>query len=359
VALFLFLFMAILMIISDVIEKISTGVVNPLSAIFLSPGSTFSVWSLLTAAVISLLFCLVRLRRKQLRPNSRWLRHLFLPNWWFSNPSMRADIGMFFLNSFVTGALIGWGLLSYTALSQGFEVFFSKALGSEAIIKLPISFSIIIYSFALFIAYDFAYWLDHTIKHKIPIFWEFHRVHHSAEKLSPLTVFRMHPVDSLIFYNITAFIMALMNGLCLAILGGTVTLLSIGGVNLFVLIFVFTTIHLQHSHIHIRFEGIWGKIFFSPAHHHLHHSNNPAHYGCNMGGCLAVWDLMFGTLRMPTNEHKNLDYGVPSDGVDEHSVKGCLIAPFERALLQLMRPLRNTNLMGFFIIKIKTPNLRL
>jgi len=293
------------------------------------------------AGLIALIFCLIRLRTKQLRPNFKWLRHIFLPKWWLSHPSMRADIGLFFLNSFVTGALIGWGLLSYSALSQGFEVFFGQVLSPVSLSGMPKPLSLIIYSLALFLAYDFAYWLDHYLKHKIPLFWEFHRVHHSAEKLSPLTAFRMHPVDSLIFYNITAFIMAIMNGFCLFLFKDTLTPLAIGGVNLFLLIFVFTTIHLQHSHIHIRFEGIWGKIFFSPAHHHLHHSNNPAHYGCNMGSCLAVWDLLFGTLTQPTHEHKNLHYGVPYDGVNEHSVIGCLISPFERAMATVKRQLKS------------------
>ena len=34
--------------------------------------------------------------------------------------------------------------------------------------------------------------------HRIPALWEFHKVHHSAEVLTPITFYRSHPVDMLV-----------------------------------------------------------------------------------------------------------------------------------------------------------------
>ena len=55
-------------------------------------------------------------------------------------------------------------------------------------------------------------------------------------------------------------------------------------------------VHLQHSHMWIAFRGMLGRIFVSPAHHQVHHSDNPKHFDKNFGSCLALWDWMFGTL---------------------------------------------------------------
>ena len=67
-------------------------------------------------------------------------------------------------------------------------------------------------TFLLFITYEFAYYVDHYLNHKIPFLWEFHKVHHTAEVLTPLTVFRVHPIDTLIFVNIVAVIVGFTHG---------------------------------------------------------------------------------------------------------------------------------------------------
>ena len=51
----------------------------------------------------------------------------------------------------------------------------------------------------LFLAYELGYWLNHYVPHRVPFLWEFHKVHHSATVLTPLTNFRVHPVYMCIF----------------------------------------------------------------------------------------------------------------------------------------------------------------
>src|SRR4029453_5732873 len=57
------------------------------------------------------------------------------------------------------------------------------------------------------------YWFNHWLSHKVPLLWEFHKVHHNAEVLTPLTNFRVHPVYTWVFTNIPAFSAAVANGL--------------------------------------------------------------------------------------------------------------------------------------------------
>ena len=45
------------------------------------------------------------------------------------------------------------------------------------------------------ILFDFATVLVHYAMHTMSVLWPFHKIHHSAEVLTPVTLFRMHPVD--------------------------------------------------------------------------------------------------------------------------------------------------------------------
>lgn len=62
------------------------------------------------------------------------------------------------------------------------------------------------------VAWDFGFFIAHYLQHRVPMLWEFHKVHHSAEVLTPLTVFRMHPVDDLLTYSTVGLMGGLVDG---------------------------------------------------------------------------------------------------------------------------------------------------
>jgi sterol desaturase/sphingolipid hydroxylase (fatty acid hydroxylase superfamily) len=179
----------------------------------------------------------------------------------------------------------------------------------------------------LFLAYELGYWFNHWLSHKVPFLWEFHKVHHSAEVLTPLTNFRVHPVYAVIFANILAFSAAVANGLGHYLFGDTTHQFALADTNIILVLFIHAYVHLQHSHMWIAFRGLAGRIFISPAHHQVHHSENPKHFNKNFGSCLALWDWMFGTLYVPAKKREKLTFGV-AGRADAHSVKGELVAPF-------------------------------
>jgi sterol desaturase/sphingolipid hydroxylase (fatty acid hydroxylase superfamily) len=305
-----------------------------LAAVFLSPGSTFSLASLLFALAVSVTFLLLRRRksRRRERCGLALLARALFPRRIWASASTRADVGFFVLNTLATGSLMGWALLSYAAVSHGGEALLARAFGPSHPLALPPLASDTLLTLALFLAYDFSYWVDHWLKHQVPLLWEFHRVHHTAEFLTPLTAFRVHPIDSLVFTNITVLAMGAVNGAGLYALGGAHEALW-SGTNILLVLFVFAIVHLQHSHIDIRFGGWLGRLVFSPAHHHIHHSMDRAHFDSNLGSCLAVWDWMFGTLILPDQRKGKLVFGVEADGdrYTPHSITGGLLLPFWRA----------------------------
>ena len=56
-----------------------------------------------------------------------------------------------------------------------------------------------VYTLTLFIAWDASRFILHWFMHRVPALWAFHQVHHSAERLTPLTFHRIHPVESALY----------------------------------------------------------------------------------------------------------------------------------------------------------------
>lgn len=303
--------------------------------LFLSPGSDISLASLATAFVIAMLFTVWKRSRRGRETRFRVLLRAFFPKKLLLGPSTRADMGFFVINSFVAGALLGWAILSYHAVGKAILALLISGFGPLSPTTMPGWLTATILTVALFVAYELGYWLDHYLSHKVPFLWEFHKVHHSAEELSPLTNFRVHPVDGLVFVNIMAITMGLTEGVLSFLFGKTVPQFSIAHSNAIIVIFTYLLAHLHHTSIWIPFTGLWGRLFISPAHHQIHHSTNPIHFDKNMGSCLAVFDWMFGTLHVPTKERERLTYGV--DGMDDpHSVTKSLVGPVVRAAGHVM-----------------------
>lgn len=306
----------------------------------LSLGSHFSFSSLGAALLIATVFyASKRLRRgRRLRAKTIW-RALF-PRRIVHSPSNQADIGYLFFNVFVFGLVFGWAILSYQTVSNGIVQTLVSIFGQPSPTALPDLASRAIVTLTIFLAYELGYWFNHWLSHRVPVLWEFHKVHHSAEVLTPLTNFRVHPVYAWIFANILAFTAAVANGLANYWFGNTTHQYALADTNLILVFFIHVYVHLQHSHVWISFSGILGRIFVSPAHHQVHHSTDPKHFNRNFGSCLALWDWMFGTLYVPGKEREALRFGVEPDRFPAHTVTGELVAPFIRAGAALRSSLR-------------------
>jgi len=313
--------------------------VGALAGVLFVPSSILSIYSLGGALVISVGAIVGARRRRGRGATLGLLRRALFPRRLCRGPSLRADLGFAFLNNFATGALIGWALLSTSAISNWVFARLCASFGPSHGPALPIWLADAVLTVALFGFAELAYWLDHYTSHHVPFFWAFHRVHHTAETLTPLTIFRVHPVESLTFYNINAITLGLSHGALAYGLGVDRSGWMLWGANLFTMTYGLTLGSLLHTHVWIAFRGTLGKIFISPAHHQLHHSMDPAHFGKNLGGALAIFDWAFGTLLIPTARRQRITFGVrEADSVDPHSITGCIISPCMHAAKTLRIP---------------------
>ncbi len=165
-----------------------------------SPALT--VATVLIAVGLSLRFAVPRGRTRPVR--ARVLLRALLPRRIIASASGRADILWFLFNSFLFSTAFGWAVWSGDWYSAQLGVLFDRWFGSEPVLHAPAWAATLVMSFALFLAYEFAYWLNHSLSHRVGWMWEFHKVHHTAESLTPLTNYRVHPVDTIIFINMAA-----------------------------------------------------------------------------------------------------------------------------------------------------------
>lgn len=266
-------------------------------------------------------------------PGSFRSRHFSRGQWW--HPSARADYRYYLVNALVFAVIVvplvlssAWladAVASALAFGFGASPGWSAGLGTK-----------LVYTLLFFVAYDLGRWLAHTLLHDVPLLWEFHKVHHSAEVLTPITAFRVHPVDLLLTLTVTAVLTSLVTGLFLHLYADAVTAFTFLGAN-FVIGLSGLIANLKHWQVWFRYgplDGWW----ISPAHHQIHHSANPAHWGKNRGFELGIWDRWYGSLHVPaaTNEVTAMGLGDGTDG-QWHSVRTLYFAPFVAAWKRLTR----------------------
>lgn len=296
---------------------------NQVGGTFLSPSSTLSLPSLLVTLAIAVMLVVGR-RPKRLPVRVLW-RALF-PRRMVRSMSGRLDAIFFLLSLGGIGVLFGWAVVSA-------EWVRSLAPAHAPLMHLPPVVASLIATIALFVAYEFAYWFDHWLKHRFAPLWAFHKVHHDAESLSILTNFRVHPVDTAIFYNIVALVTGAVGALLDGAIGRDAGVLSIGATNVLVMAAAAGVTHIQHSHLWFG-AGFRGWLL-GPAHHQIHHSADPAHHNRNFGSSLALWDRLFGTYYAPSARRPALRFG--SGEPVRHTLGEALGRPFVEIAADMTR----------------------
>ena len=305
-----------------------------LSKLFFSLGSHFSLTSLGAALIVSVLYFAWQRHKRGRRIRLKTIWRALFPRRILKHRSNQADVFYLFFNVFMFSIIFGWAILSYQFITNGIIAGLVAVLGPPTPSTLSVWVSRTVITLMLFLAYELGYWFNHWLSHKVPVLWEFHKVHHTAEVLTPLTNFRVHPVYGWIFANILAVSTAVANAFGHYLFGDTTYQYALADTNIILVLFIHAYVHLQHSHMWISFRGLAGRVLISPAHHQIHHSGDPKHFNKNFGSCLALWDWMFGTLYIPAKEREPLVFGFP-DQPNAHTVQGEMVEPFVNAAAHL------------------------
>ena len=107
---------------------------------------------------------------------------------------------------------------------------------------------------------DFLNWCTHLARHRVPLFWHFHEVHHSQRSLNMLTESREHFTEAMIASTVV-FVPVVLLGASFKVIAGTVT---------------FTVFYNYFQHSNIRTNlGPLRHVLVTPQSHRVHHSLPP------------------------------------------------------------------------------------
>jgi sterol desaturase/sphingolipid hydroxylase (fatty acid hydroxylase superfamily) len=224
----------------------------------------------------------------------------------------------------------GVSTLVYNASVGGFSMLADMGLKFESMPAPHILIPLI-----SFLAADFGFFFSHYLMHKIPLLWHFHEVHHSAEVLTPITVYRVHPVEELINKGIGSTVFGAGAALYTVTTDVQFSLPTILGVNVLLFLFFAIAFQLRHSHVWLSYGPILSRIFISPAQHQIHHSREIKHWDRNFGFTFAFWDVLFRSLYVPKG-YEALRLGVPKAHPEDFSTVGRIYwRPFVKAWRRL------------------------
>ena len=223
---------------------------------------------------------------------------LFSKSYWLDSSSI-VDFKLLVINSFLK-TIIVFNWIDLTPKTTIIIIRFLREILPE-IDPLPSTGALIIFTLSTFIIDDFSRFFTHYLFHKIPFLWKLHRVHHSATVLTPITLHRSHPIESVIMFLRNILTYSLSTAFFIYLYRSNITAYEILGVNAIGMIFNFSLSNLRHSNIEISF-GFIENIFISPKQHQVHHSNKPIHFNKNFGICLSIWDKLFGSLILSKDE---------------------------------------------------------
>ncbi|MCG7520775.1 sterol desaturase family protein [Ruegeria sp. Ofav3-42] len=274
--------------------------------------------------VLIALVWLVAVRRSSLK---RALHQIFDRKILFS-ASAKADYKIFLINRVFTlfiSPLLVSQLAIATALFYALHNvdFLQRGAFSDA----PTGVIVALFTITIFVVDDFTKYLLHRWMHHWPLLWAIHKTHHSAETMTPITVYRTHPLEGILFSLRSAVAQGTTMAVFLFLFGNAVDLYTVLGVNVMSFVFHVTGSNLRHSHISIRYWAWLEHILISPAQHQVHHSIAREHHDKNFGVALAVWDWLFGSLHLSERD-ADLKFGLQPSEAHPSRLLDIYLRPF-------------------------------
>ena len=210
--------------------------------------------------------------------------------WRKNQPIFRKDFWLdtfyMFFNFFLLNLIVLIALSNVTEqLLNDFLASFNLKLASIQLIDLT-KFPKVVALVIFFLVSDFMQWITHRMLHRVPFFWNFHKVHHSVKEMGFAAHLRYHWMEPVVYKSILYIPMALIGGYSVQ--------------DVFIVHFFAITIgHLNHANLGWDY-GFLKYIFNNPKMHIWHHAKEmPNKYGTNFAITLSVWDYLFKTNYIP------------------------------------------------------------
>lgn len=286
---------------------------------------------LLTSLVAALVVYMRTAERKSLRDFLSFLA----PREVLTHPSARADFAFWLVRRaimpfllFPAGAVIVAAVGYLTNRCVNLFIHIEPPVAGAA---GPLT--LILFTATMLLAYDISYYFYHVAQHRVPILWELHKVHHSAEVMVGVTKDRVHPLDEFMNRVWDGFIPGICYGLWSLFVLDPVEV-AIFGVNVYAMRNILMMDFVRHTHLRVSF-GRLNALILCPHWHQLHHSMNERHFDKNFGLMFPFWDRMFGTLCIPEPDEAFV-FGCPN-APEYQSLYGLYVMPLQRIWAMMRR----------------------
>ncbi|UCE01823.1 MAG: sterol desaturase family protein [Candidatus Latescibacterota bacterium] len=157
----------------------------------------------------------------------------------------------------------------------------------------------------LFVVRDFVHWNVHRLLHRVPLLWEFHKVHHSVIEMGFAAHLRFHWMETVVYRTLEYIPLAMIGFGIDDFMIVHATALTIG--------------HFNHANLKLRL-GPLRYVLNNPQMHIWHHMKrfpSTLPYGVNFGISLSLWDYLFGKAHIPSSG-RDIELGF--DHVEEFPV---------------------------------------
>ncbi len=170
-----------------------------------------------------------------------------------------------------------------------------EGLGLFNVVDLPVWLEMTL----AFILLDFAIYLQHVISHRVPLFWRFHKVHHTDRDLDATSAVRFHPIEIILSMLYKCGLVILMGPAAIAVL-------------IFEIVLNASAI-FNHSNLRIplSIDRVLRAVIVTPDMHRVHHSVIQSETNSNYGFNLSIWDKVCRTYKeQPQQGHEGMTIGL-------------------------------------------------
>lgn len=299
---------------------------------FLNPKSRIFLPYLLSALTLAVLFYML-VHQEEGKDWKSSVKRLFHKDLWW-HPSARVDYGLLLLNNLLRIVLIAPYLMAHLAFAYVIVRSWEGMLGyQESLLWSPFAINCC-YTIVFLILSDFSRFLWHYCLHHIPFLWELHKVHHAAEVMTPLTLYRVHPLEYFLFRLRSLVVFGVVSGSFFFWFRTQIAPWSILNIHAGLFLFNLLGANLRHSSVPLSYGKRLERLFISPAQHQLHHSQEEEHHNKNFGSLFAFWDGLFGSLLL-SRPKQELQFGIaPEEQAAYKSLWQNIWTPIKRLLLR-------------------------
>ena len=330
---------------SDMTNQVTEALWN---AVFPSATINSLYWPLLVlTALMAIAFWIFRKGRGAKDADGRekpmGMLEYVLPKRIYTHDSARVDVWLYLLDR---GLMPLWVVAFLGSLAPFVERTtiggLQQAFGPSPAIESNLGWGLA-YGIVILLIADMIFFFTHLTMHRTKIGWAIHKVHHSAQVLTPLTRMREHFIAAPIWAAGPAIGLSLSGGIFAYLFNGGITQITILNIGIFAFLYALNG-NFRHYHVSFRYPRWLEHWLQSPGMHHTHHSYLPQHWDTNLGLVTSFWDRLFGTLYI-ADRYEETPWGLPPEDQAEYTtLADNLLTPFReivRILRAKPRPPRN------------------